>query len=407
MSTKRHQEQEVHLLVKKYPTVKFVEINSNGRSVFVPVLLAVRISRLIGGLVEDIGVGDVVETPEQQIIPLPIKNKYFRALLDYGYHLQPNRVSKYLGEINEPSRSKIHVFIGSQSRIFYDLGWKHLVSLDDIYLRLDLASYLEDNDYFGIVMEDVYERWSRLRSSLVTGPIAEVNYDIYTFTPWFYLPADLITSPSFIASWLANMGLPKTTKTIHINNTYHITSSDESGDFGLDDITDTAANDGEFHVMINMTNTSFSPILRVPPHRSTDINSRHAMWRYPRLMAIYVTFYPDRSRIRYEEIRLWRPYHEILGASNGGNIDSGANNNNLLDRVATAIRLATPMRATLKPIHTHKLFRIDTYWDETGKIVKCQHYLHNSTTTSFEYVSHYHTRNDNHDYKIRTYYPQS
>lgn len=181
--------------------LKLIALVSGDRRVFIPREVAINQSGLLKDLIGDLSSEFNYDSNNE--IELPINPKYARVLSWYAIYLGnlKSNVPEY--RVTESSLD----FLVKQKRIVenYTLLSDFIPSSDlpdQLYLQFDLASYLEDFGYFQAAMNELYKFWTQAWLRLVlTGPIKEVNFDIYTFTPWSYLPDDLITSPSFLELW--------------------------------------------------------------------------------------------------------------------------------------------------------------------------------------------------------------
>lgn len=332
-------------------------------------------SKLIADFFEGVELTGIVETIDSSITSLPIKNEYSRALIGYGFYMHPDIVTKYLTETDEITRMKIRQMIFNQYRIYEKIASEstnrsYLVSVNGLYTQLGLASYLEDKGYFEYIMEEVYRRWRESWSRLVTGSIPELNYDIYTFTPWLYLPADLVNNRGFIIDWRANMVVPNSAKTIHINDVYHTVSNCDPNDPRLKY---SNINPKEFYIMSSIA------------------------WGDNELITMIVTLYPDRSRIKYEEIKFMEHYDQITKILTG---EGDGNSGVLSDRIGQMISMALTVGQSRMPLG------INTYWDDEGRIIKQEYYYYKPEYSYLYNVSGIvYVKEGFRTYEIVTYYP--
>ena len=361
MSMKQRQYQ----LLAKYPTIKLVEVKSGRTVLFVPVLLATKISGVMSNILEDMAtVAQVtsIKTGYDQVFELPISDNYSTTLIDYGHYLLSKQTLKFLLEIGKPLQLIITEFLFDQREILADYSQPpgSLNSrVKNLYLQFQLASYLEDTSYSNYVMDKVMTDWENLWPKLVNGPIPEVNYDIYTRTPWPYLPADLITSPNFIEAWTRestyDFNFEGVRSSRYINNIQYSALSGILRSVGEDSIP------SEFCISASVDYDNKPETDRWDNTRMFNQVGVRPQPNHSFLEDIRVIFYPDSFRIRYEEVKFRRPFSYINQKLSG----------ELPDRITDMVKrqLATE--------EGEKVFKVITYWKPDGKLDKREYHLSN------------------------------
>jgi len=341
---------ELQQLADQYQELTLIKLVSGLAEIFIPKEVAVTQSKLLAILSEDLA------DELSHSIELPISSNYADALLKYAI---------YLGSLDNigvtprkratsritASESLVLVFLRQQAAII--TNHMSLTELDsDPYLQLELASYLEDFTYFRAIMRELYKIWPQL---VLDGPVSEVNYDIYTFTPWPYLPANLITSPSFVKLWIErNVREPEDRypKSITLDNDVSYSSFRN-----------------DYQIRKNMIVSTVS----VVPSRSSHI--ARGTRAEARVEDINLYFYPDSSLIKREEVIFREPIPYLFHDLNQKSKD----------------RILYTVTADLKDDEINLVFKMVSYWTKRGKLVKRDYFIvsHDSYYNAFLLLTPY------------------
>lgn len=74
-------------------------------------------------------------------------------------------------------------------------------SVDSLILALELSLVVNDLDYFEYLLDEVYKMWDEFYPVIPTLP-NDLQREIYLYTPYHFLPKDLINNPTFFNQWL-------------------------------------------------------------------------------------------------------------------------------------------------------------------------------------------------------------
>jgi len=313
-------------LVDEFQHIGLIKVTSGDAEIFIPRDLLSKTSGLLYDLVNDLG------TNFDYGVPIPISDKFSNVLADYAGYLAANLDAKSFDmAIDSPNIQ----FVRKQDRILggYVSDASSFVtktySASELYTQFDLATYLDDFDYFRAVMEKVYYDWKDLWPDIANGPIPEVNYDIYTFTPWPYLPFDFFTDPIFCRLWLErNAPEGSTPKDVILNgNVKYSTRQRVDHTFN------------KIRVWIDVSYHSYA----------TDTHSYY----------ITVTFDSDSARVKREDIfSSYSLPRVVIAMLNPTPID----------------RLSQLINDGVSNLTRDILFKMSIYWNEDGRADKLEYY---------------------------------
>jgi len=347
---------ELQLLADNFQELNLIKLISGDIGFFIPQEVAAKQSELLADLIEDLSAQfDNLHQNDQfgHITELPISNKYAEELPSYAIYL--GGLNTYSHEY--PKDSLALAFVKRQTLIVK----KHIpvaISKVEPYLQLELASYLEDFGYFASIMDNLYEIWSKIWPQFADGPIAEVNNDIYTFTPWPYVPADLITIPSFVQDWLDRSSAKPEKLLSH--NIKLDGKLECSSHFRLDKKTN--------QHYLDVTIRQRRDVVYIRPGGSKSYHDS--------LEEIRVDFYPDTLRIRTEDIDFYHPASEVVRSLSQWPLD----------------RISEALEYQVNPDDLNKVFKMVTYWDEFGTLDRREYFIAKSKNMPLgfdSYLAHY------------------
>lgn len=325
---------ELQLLADNFQELSLIKLTSGDAEIFIPQEVAAKQSKLLADLIEDLSAqfGHLTE--------IPISGKYAEDLPNYAIYLGSLRASRH----GYAEDSLALIFVKRQDTIVR----KHMriaTSKVEPYLQLDLASYLEDFGYFASVMGKLYKVWSEVWPQLSNGPITEVNDDIYTFTPWPYVSADLITIPSFLKDWLErNAAKPEKLLSKHIK-------LDGELEYGS-------------HLKLDKQTNQLYLDISVRHHlKVARIRADGSNTYYDSLERIRVDFYPDTLHIKSEDIDFYHPASEVVEVLSQWPRD----------------RISEALEYQVSPDDLTKVFKMVTYWDEFGTLDRREYFIAKST----------------------------
>lgn len=96
----------------------------------------------------------------------------------------------------------LHTYIQVVKLKLTTLNLISLLAVDDVYLSLNFAHWLEDNYYLTMVIKVCFNSWSQLKSKLAGSVNGSIRSRILMMLPYELLPTDCRGSERFMTSWL-------------------------------------------------------------------------------------------------------------------------------------------------------------------------------------------------------------